>query len=162
MKITELEEMRHAMNRLRAQASRGAEMWTDPVIRETNIVMDILARSKSDEKEDELVILRSDRENLHQRVRELRATITTLMAKLADLLDEDHFHDCEDIVRKAGIEAPASDAEPVIPTYGIRPANIKDGQGVEVLYSSGRWCSGMPEEHQLDRITHYRHRKETP
>lgn len=40
----DIEQIRQAMNRLRAKASLGAEMWTDPVIRETNIVMDIIQR----------------------------------------------------------------------------------------------------------------------
>lgn len=34
-----------------------------------------------------------------------------LMAKLADLLDEDQFAHCENIVRQAGIEPPAGAKE---------------------------------------------------
>lgn len=51
--------------------------------------------------------------------------------------------------------APASAAEPVA-SNGKRPDDLKNDQPVEVLYVTGRWCSGLPEEHQWDRITHYR------
>lgn len=37
--------------------------------------------------------------------------LRALMAKLADLLDENHFADCEEIVRKAGVEPPLSMSE---------------------------------------------------
>lgn len=57
----------------------------------------------------EVLILRADRKNLHGRVRELRSTITSLMAKLADLLDEDHFHACEAIVTSSGVFPPSTE-----------------------------------------------------
>lgn len=61
--------------------------------------------------EGEVAILRADRENLHTRVRELYSTVAALMAKLADLLDEDHFAACEEIARTGGVYPPASSAE---------------------------------------------------
>ena len=58
--------------------------------------------------EADVVVLKADRENLHQRVRELVLGYHELMSKLADLLDEDHFAACEDIVRRLNIQPPSA------------------------------------------------------
>lgn len=50
---------------------------------------------------------------LSSRTRELdrtEAALRALMAKLADLLDEDHFAACEEIVSRAGIQTPPNNA----------------------------------------------------
>jgi hypothetical protein len=41
-------------------------------------------------------------------------------------------------------------------THGRRPARLDPTKNVEVRYVTGRWCSGLPKEHQWDRITHMR------
>lgn len=43
-----------------------------------------------------------------------------------------------------------------IETHGKRPARLSATRSVEVLYVTGRWCSGLPDEHQWDRVTHIR------
>jgi hypothetical protein len=45
MKPSDLEEVRHAMNRLRAKASEGVTMQTSTVMNETAIVMDAVYRA---------------------------------------------------------------------------------------------------------------------
>lgn len=46
--------------------------------------------------------------NMYERIRELRSTSNALMAKLASMLDDDHFAICEEILRKGGIEPPTT------------------------------------------------------
>lgn len=46
MKPSDLEEVRHAMNRLRAKASEGSTMQTITVMNETAIVMDAIYRAE--------------------------------------------------------------------------------------------------------------------
>lgn len=46
MKTSDLEDIRHAMNRLRAKASEGVTMPTSTVMNETAIVMDAIYRAE--------------------------------------------------------------------------------------------------------------------
>ena len=46
MKASDMEEIRHAINRLRAKASEGATMQTSTVMNETAIVMDAIYRAE--------------------------------------------------------------------------------------------------------------------
>jgi len=105
----------------------------------------------------DIAVLKADRENLHSRVRELRLIIQTLMAKLADLLDEDHFADCEDIVRKAGILPPGGETAtpetpPPVPlvafpdTFDRLKAIIVECVGVN------DWTSITPEADLVDDV----------
>lgn len=47
-------------------------------------------------------------------------------------------------------------AAQVIRTGGMCPDGLDEAVPVEVLYVTGRWCSGLPAEHQWNRTSHFR------
>lgn len=53
---------------------------------------------------------------LEERLAKAESAVSRLMAKLADLLDEDHFHACEEIVRIAGVPPVGWQLVPKVPT----------------------------------------------
>ena len=70
----------------------------------------------------------------------------------AGVTDTDDSNDWYSAVQ---LEEIASEAQ-VRPTHGKRPKALDPAALVEVLYVTGRWCSGLPGEHQWSRISHYR------
>lgn len=46
--------------------------------------------------------------------------------------------------------------EGAISTNAAKPQGLNDSIPVEVQYITGRWVQGLPDEHQWDRVTHYK------